>query len=85
MPQVSILAGRPIAQLQADLAKAQQAYIDLSAGAKGVNFSYGSGDGVKTVAYTAATIGQLTALIRQLQAELGLICRTRRPFRPIYL
>jgi hypothetical protein len=77
----SLLAGMPTAKLQAALAEAQQAYLDLSTGAKGASYSYTQGDGAKSVTYTQTNIAQLTALIRQLQAQLGVISRTRRPVR----
>jgi len=80
-PQTSLLAGRPIQKLQADLAAAQQAYIDLSTGAKGVSYSYAQGDGSKSVTYTAANLPALQALIRQLQQQLGLVRHARRPAR----
>lgn len=77
----SLLAGRPTAQLQTDLANAQQAYIDLSTGAKGESYSYTQGDGSKSVTYTQANLGALTALIRTLQMQLGVVTRGRRPAR----
>ncbi|MDE1901509.1 MAG: phage head-tail adapter protein [Alphaproteobacteria bacterium] len=80
-PQTSILAGRDTATLQADLATAQQAYIDLTTGKKGENYSYTQGDGSKAVTYTRANLAQLVALIRQLQAQLGIVSRGRRPIR----
>jgi len=80
-PTTSLLAGRPTAQLQTDLANAQQAYIDLSTGAKGESYSYTQGDGSKSVTYTQANLGALTALIRTLQMQLGVVTRGRRPAR----
>ncbi|MDA8230159.1 MAG: gpW family head-tail joining protein [Magnetospirillum sp.] len=80
-PATSILAGRAAAQLQADLAAAQQAYIDLTTGAKGESYSYTQGDGAKSVTYTRANLPALVAAIRELQAQLGLIRRPRRPIR----
>lgn len=79
--QTSILAGMSTAALQTALANAQQAYLDLSTGAKGVSFSYTQGDGTKTVTYSPAEIHNLTALIKQLQVQLGMISRPRRPVR----
>jgi hypothetical protein len=81
-PNTSILAGRPTAQLQADLAALQQAYIDLSTGAKGESYSYTQGDGSKAVTYTRANLSQLQAAIRLIQAQLGIIPRPRRALRP---
>ncbi len=85
-PSSSIFAGMSTAQLQAALAAAQQAYIDLSTGAKVVTASYTQGDGAKSVTYTAAQLPQLTALIRQLQMQLGLLPNGggRRPMRFIF-
>jgi hypothetical protein len=76
-----LLAGLPTAKLQQALADAQQAYLDLSTGAKGASYSYTQGDGAKSVTYTQTNIAQLSALIRQLQAQLGIVSRTRRPVR----
>jgi hypothetical protein len=83
-PATSLLAGRSTQQLQTDLQNAQQAYIDLSTGAKGESFSYTQGDGAKSVTYTRANLPQLAALIQLLQAQLGIVPRPRRPIRPIF-
>ncbi|MCP1290924.1 gpW family protein [Chromobacterium sp. S0633] len=83
-PNTSLLAGLSTAALQQALQDAQQAYIDLSTGAKGESFSYTQGDGAKSVTYTRANIGQLQMLIRQLQQQLGIIPRARRAIRPIF-
>lgn len=83
-PSTSLLAGRSQAQLQTDLANAQQAYIDLSSGAKGESYSYTQGEGARSVTYTRANLGALTALIRTLQMQLGVITRGRRPIRFLY-
>lgn len=82
-PTQSIFAGMTTAQLQTALANAQQAYIDLSSGAKVVQVSYTQGDGAKSVTYVAAQLPMIAALIRQLQAQLGLTCG-RRPIRFIF-
>lgn len=82
--QTSLLAGRSTAQLQTDLNNAQQAYIDLSSGAKGETYSYTQGDGSKSVTYTRANLGDLAALIRMLQQQLGIVTRARRPVRFFY-
>jgi hypothetical protein len=83
-PSSSLLAGRDIATLQADLAAAQQAYVDLSTGAKGESYSYTQGDGSKSVTYTRGNLQQLAALIQMLQAQLGIVQRPRRPIRFFY-
>ena len=77
----SLLAGRSTAQMQLDLAAAQQAYIDLSTGTKGESFSYTQGDGSKSVTFTRANISELAGLIRMLQQQLGVIRQARRPAR----
>ena len=77
----SLMAGMPRASLQKALAEAQQAYIDLSSGTKGVNYSYTQGDGARAVTYTQTNISQLIALIRTLQQQLGIVGRARRPMR----
>ncbi|MFZ6724698.1 gpW family head-tail joining protein [Undibacterium sp. MH2W] len=67
--------------LQTALANAQQAYLDLSTGAKGESFSYTQGDGARAVTYTRANIADLVMLIKQLQAQLGIVNQPRRPMR----
>ncbi|HCQ8415806.1 gpW family head-tail joining protein [Klebsiella michiganensis] len=69
-------------QLQAALSQAQQAYIDLSTGAKGISFSYTQGDGTRTVTYQQTSLGDLLALIQTIQAMLGV--SRRRPIRVRY-
>ncbi len=76
-PNRSILAGMPTATLQANLAKLQQAYLDLSTGAKGESYSYTQGDGAKAVTYTRANLAQLVQAIQLLQAQLGVVERPR--------
>jgi hypothetical protein len=83
-PATSLLAGMPTDQLRVALASAQQAYIDLSSGAKGESYSYTQGDGSKSVTYTRANLAQLVALIQSLQAQLGIVARPRRPISPIF-
>jgi hypothetical protein len=77
----SLLAGMSTDKLRAALADAQQAYLDLSTGAKGASYSYTQGDGAKAVTYTQTNVQQLVVLIKQLQAQLGIISQTRRPIR----
>lgn len=80
-PATSIFAGMTTAQLQLALANAQQAYLDLSSGAKVVTAAYTQGNGTKSVTYTAASLPDLVALIKQLQAQLGIVCQGRRPIK----
>lgn len=77
-PSTSILAGMTSDQLAAALSAAQAAYLALVSGGKPVSVSYTQGDGSKSVTYSKAEIGSLSILIRQLQAQLGTICRPRR-------
>jgi hypothetical protein len=67
--------------LRAALAAAQAAYMKLATGAQGVSFSYTQGDGTRSVTYSAANLANLAALIKQLQQQLGIICRGRAPIR----
>ena len=80
-PSTSLLAGMSTAALQKALAEAQQAYLDLSSGAKGTSYSYTQGDGARAVTYTQTNISQLVVLIRTLQQQLGIVSRARRPMR----
>lgn len=77
-PSTSIFAGMSTQALQTALAQAQQAYIDLSTGAKGELYSYTQGQGSKAITYTRANLGALTGLIKQLQAQLGIVRHPRR-------
>jgi hypothetical protein len=79
--RTSIVAGMSTAALQAALTNAQQAYLDLSGGAKVVTVAYAQGDGSKSVTYTAAQLQNIVALIKELQAQLGIIRHARRPIR----
>jgi len=80
-PPISIFQGMSRDALQQALNAAQQAYIDLSTGAKGESYSYSQGDGARAVTYSKANIAELSALIRQLQVQLGVVCHARRPLR----
>lgn len=68
-------------QLEDALMKAQQAYIDLASGSRGVSFSYTQGDGTRSVSYQQSSIADLMNLIQLLQAQLGVVARPRRPMR----
>ncbi|WP_019209671.1 gpW family head-tail joining protein [Yersinia massiliensis] len=81
-PNSSLLAGDLTReQLRSALKLAQQAYLELSTGGKGVSFSYAQGDGTRSVSYQPTDIGQLTSLIQLLQAQLGIVHRPRRTIR----
>ncbi|EOX0082492.1 gpW family head-tail joining protein, partial [Klebsiella pneumoniae] len=60
---------------------AQQAYIDLTTGSRGVSFSYTQGDGTRSVSYQQSSLADLLALIQLLQAQLGIVARPRKPVR----
>ncbi|MDV0611476.1 gpW family head-tail joining protein [Klebsiella quasipneumoniae subsp. similipneumoniae] len=78
----SLLAGSMTdEQLRDALQKAQQAYIDLTTGSRGVSFSYSQGDGTRSVSYQQSSLADLLALIQLLQAQLGIIARPRKPVR----
>lgn len=77
-PSRSLLAGMDTGVLQARLQLMQQDYLDLQAGRKLISASYTQGDGAKSVVYDKTSLGQLAMAIRQLQAQLGVICSPRR-------
>ena len=78
----TLLTGMSQEQLKQALSQAQQAYIDLSTGAKGVSFSYTQGDGTRSVSYQQTSLGDLLALIQTIQAMLGI--SRRRPISVRY-
>lgn len=78
----SLLAGSMTdEQLRDALQKAQQAYIDLTTGSRGVSFSYSQGDWTRSVSYQQSSLADLLALIQLLQAQLGIVARPRKPVR----
>lgn len=77
-PNTSIFAGMSRPALQLALSNAQTALLQLQTGAKVVTASYTQGDGAKSVTYTQASIGGLVMLIKQLQAQLGIVRHPRR-------
>ena len=83
-PNKSIFAGMDTGTLQTMLTNAQQAYTKLCMGSRGETFSYTQGDGAKSVTYTKANLGDLVMLIKQLQAQLGIIERPRHAIRPVF-
>ena len=82
--QPSVFAGMDPATLQAWLTSAQTALFELQTGAKIANASYTQGDGAKSVTYRPVDIASLNMLIRQLQQQLGVVRRARRPMRPFF-
>jgi hypothetical protein len=80
-PNTSIFAGMTTEQLQAALASAQAAYIALSTGQQGVDFSYNQAGGAKHVRYKETDLPTVINLIQQLQAQLGIVQTPRRAMR----
>ncbi|MBF0892192.1 phage head-tail adapter protein [Gluconobacter sp. LMG 1744] len=80
-PQTS-MSGLTTAQLQANLASAQQAYNDLMIGGKPVAVSYSQVNGSRSVTYTAANKTDLLQYIQLLQKQLGI--SRRRPVRFVF-
>jgi gpW len=77
-PNTSIFAGMTPAQLQAAIASAQAAYIELMSGQKVASLSYAQGDGAKTITYEKTNIAALQMFIKQLQMQLGVPVSRRR-------
>jgi hypothetical protein len=74
---MSVFDGMSTDQLRAALASAQTALIDLQLGRTNVSLSYSQRDSSKSVTKRVTTVAEVTALIAQLQAMLG-IGRRRR-------
>lgn len=73
----SDLVGVPTTTLQQWLLDAQQAFHDFMTGGKPVIVTYAQGDGNRSVTYNKANIGDLTAYIQALKAQLGITCGRR--------
>jgi hypothetical protein len=88
MGRTSILDGLDVGILQARLASLQQAYLDLSSGARGETYSYTQGEGAKSVTYTRANLGDLTQAILLVQTQIdrvnGVRSHRRAPMRPYF-
>lgn len=82
--RISLLTGMSREQLLAALNQAQEAYTELMTGNKGVSFSYTQGDGTRSLTYQTTDIDKLQAFIMQLQYQLGMIARPRRPITVRY-
>lgn len=81
---MTIFAGMSTIDLQAALTAAQTALIELQTGKAAATLSYTQGDGAKSVSRRVTNVGELTAMILQLQAALG-IGRPRRAHRLSFL
>jgi hypothetical protein len=88
MRRTSILDGLDVSVLQARLAQMQQAYLDLTSGAKVQVASYTQGDGARQVTYTQANIADLTQAILAVQSQIdrltGVCVNRRAPIRPYF-
>jgi len=82
--RTSIFAGMPRWHLERALAEAQRCYIELSSGATVVTAQYTQGDGSKSVTYVQASLPNVVMLIKELQAQLGIVRHARRPMRVGY-
>jgi hypothetical protein len=80
---MSVFDGMSTDQLRAALASAQSALIDLQTGKALVSLSYTQRDGAKAITKRVTTVAEVTALIAQLQAMLG-IGRRRRAMTFVY-
>jgi hypothetical protein len=84
----SILDGIDVTVLQQRLQAMQMAYLDLTSGAKVEAVAYSQGDGSRTVTYSKANIGDLTAAIiavqRQIDTLTGQCVGRRAPIRPYF-
>ncbi|BCF88681.1 MULTISPECIES: gpW family head-tail joining protein [Paraburkholderia] len=78
--------GMSDAQLQAALAQAQQALIDLRTGEKAVTVSYAQGDGSRSVTFQQTSMANLRMLIAELQQALnpGVCINRRRYITPVF-
>lgn len=78
----SLLAGSMTdEQLRDALQKAQQAYIDLTTGSRGVSFSYSQETGHGRYLISKAPCLACWRWIQLLQAQLGIVARPRKPVR----
>ena len=80
------LAGVAAATLQSWLAAAQTALHELTIGKRVAEASYASGEGARTVRYTAANAEQLRLYIRQLQQAIDptATANRRRPVQVMF-
>ncbi|SIT43679.1 conserved hypothetical protein [Paraburkholderia piptadeniae] len=78
--------GMSDAQLQAALASAQQAYLDLRTGQQAVTVAYTQGDGSRSVTFQQTNIANLRMLIAELQQALnpGVCINKRRYITPVF-
>lgn len=88
MTRTSIFDGINVDTLKTNLAAMQQAYLELSSGAKGEVYTYAQGDGNKSVTYTRANLADLAHAIIAVQTQIDLLSgqytNRRRPLRPFF-
>lgn len=72
-PNISTLEGMSSKQLKEALVKAQKTYVDLMTGNRGIKFSYGQGNGLRTVKYEKLDPESLEQFIEILKKQLELI------------
>lgn len=86
--RTSILDGMDTTVLQQRLTAMQQAYLDLTTGGKVEVASYAQADGSRTVTYTKANLGELTAAILTVQTQIdrasGIYRGRRAPLMPVF-
>lgn len=78
--------GMSDAQLQAALAAAQQALIDLQTGKKVVTVSYAQGGGARSATFQQTDLATLRMLVLDLQQALnpGMRIKRRRFITPVF-
>lgn len=86
--RTSILDGIDVSELRTRLASMQQAYLDLTSGAKVEAASYAQGDGSRSVTYSRANLSSLTQAIISIQTQIdrlsGQSINRRKPLRPMF-
>ena len=83
MAYTGVFAGLDQATLQTSLTQAQQALITLAAGNQVATVSYAQGEGNRSVTYNRGDTDKLRAVIKDLQAALGI--RSRRAVHVSFL
>lgn len=81
---MAITDGMSTADMQSKLAALQQAYFDLSAGAKVVSANYAQADGSKSVTYRQTDLMDVYRAILMLQKALGIISHYPRARRVLF-
>ncbi|MCW5760353.1 MAG: hypothetical protein KIS90_11360 [Phenylobacterium sp.] len=74
----SVLAGMDEPVLRALLSSLQASLVELMSGSKVAKAAYTQGNGARSVEFTQADLGQLRMLIREVQAQLGIVPSPRR-------